>query len=183
MKRNSSVIKIYTIGHSTHPIEEFIGMLKAYDIHTLVDIRSIPASRRYPQFSQDSLMETLRKNHISYVHIKDLGGRRQPAKDSHNMGWRNKSFRGYADYMETARFEAALKKLIALAEKHTVSIMCAEAVPWRCHRSLVGDALAARQIEVVDIFSKDKSSPHRMTPFAHIKGNRVTYPQEQGTLL
>lgn len=158
-------------------------MLEAYDVKTLADIRTIPASRHNPQFSQKALAEALKENDISYVHMKDLGGLRHPAKDSHNSGWRNKSFRGYADYMETAPFRAALKKLMALAKETQVAIMCAEAVPWRCHRSLVGDALSLHHIRVIDIFSEEKSSPHKMTSFAHIEGNKLTYPAEQGTLL
>lgn len=174
---------VYTIGHSTHPIETFIGMLEAYDVETLVDIRTIPASRRHPQFAQKNLAKELAAEGMYYVHMKDLGGLRRPAKDSRNSGWRNASFRGYADYMETASFQTALDALVALAGRTQVAIMCAEAVPWRCHRSLVGDALTVRGVAVVDIFSEDKAVPHKLTPFAHVERGRLTYPAEQGRLL
>ncbi len=171
---------IFTVGHSTHAIEEFIALLKAYDIETLVDIRTIPRSRHNPQFSQAYLKAALKKAHIAYHHMKDLGGLRHAKKDSPNQGWRNASFRGYADYMQTEEFESALAKLVALGKTSRTAIMCAEAVPWRCHRSLVGDALLVRHIPVVNIMSEDKSMPHHLTPFAQVEGRHIYYPPETG---
>jgi uncharacterized protein (DUF488 family) len=173
---------IYTIGHSTHPIDTFIGLLKAYDIKTLVDIRTIPGSRHNPQFSQKPLAQSLTANGIAYHHLKDLGGRRRPNPDSPNYGWRNDSFRGYADYMQTDPFHHALEKLIRIAETSRTAIMCAEAVPWRCHRSLVADALTVRHMDVFDIFSERKASQHQLTSFARVDDERITYP-EPNTLL
>ena len=169
---------IFTIGHSTHPIEEFIGILKTYDVKILVDIRTIPRSRHNPQFSQEYLTQALGSDGIAYRYMKDLGGLRHTKSDSQNMGWRNKSFRGYADYMQTMEFEHAVKKLIALGKTSRTAIMCAEAVPWRCHRSLVGDALLVRHMHVQDIMSAHKSSPHKLTKFAQVKGKQILYPPE-----
>lgn len=167
---------IYTIGHSTHPINVFIDILKAFGIQTLADIRSIPRSRHNPQYEQAALAQALEAEHIDYRYIKALGGLRHAKKDSPNSGWRNASFRGYADYMQTDAFAQALDALIALGEQSRVAMMCAEAVPWRCHRSLVGDALLVRRIHVVDILSGDKSSPHRLTEFAEVHGKDILYP-------
>lgn len=174
---------IFTIGHSTHPIEEFIAMLKAFNIETLVDIRTIPRSRHNPQFSQEVLAQALKASGICYCYMKDLGGLRHTKKDSVNQGWRNLSFRGYADYMLTAEFQQAVKELIALGKVSHTAIMCAEAVPWRCHRSLVGDALLVRGIAVEDIMSEQKSSPHKLTKFAQVSGDQILYlPEtEEGT--
>ncbi len=169
---------IFTIGHSTHPIEEFIGILRAYDIKTLVDIRTIPRSRHNPQYGQESLAEALKTAGINYSYMKDLGGLRHAAKDSPNRGWHNLSFRGYADYMQTEQFKNALQELIGLANTSRIAIMCAEAVPWRCHRSLVGDALLIRDIAVEDIMSADKSSAHKLTKFAKVTGRQILYPPE-----
>jgi uncharacterized protein (DUF488 family) len=172
-------VPVFTIGHSTHPIEEFIGILKAYNIAVLVDIRSIPRSRYNPQFSREALSHALTASGITYHYMKDLGGLRRPDPDSQNTGWRNASFRGYADYMQTEAFQRALDDLMALAETSRVAIMCAEAVPWRCHRSLVGDALIARGMPVEDILSGKKSSPHKMTAFAQVRGDKVIYPEKK----
>jgi len=176
-KARKNPAPVFTIGHSTHPIEEFIGMLKAYDIETLADIRTIPRSRHNPQFSQEALAAALKSSGITYCYIKELGGLRHAKQDSPNMGWRNASFRGYADYMQTAAFEKALEELMALTENSRTAIMCAEAVPWRCHRSLVGDALTVRHIPVEDIMSAHKSSPHKLTGFAQVRGTKITYPK------
>jgi len=170
---------VFTIGHSTHPIAEFIDILKAYDIETLVDIRTIPRSRHNPQFSQDTLARSLKCGGIAYCYMKDLGGLRHANPNSPNMGWRNASFRGYADYMQTEAFEQALEKLIALAAISRTAIMCAEAVPWRCHRSLVGDALTVREIPVIDIMTAQKSTPHKLTKFAQVKGHKILYPKPE----
>lgn len=170
--------RIYTIGHSTRPIEAFVELLRQHDITQLVDIRTVPGSRHNPQYGQEALEESLPKVGISYTYMKGLGGLRPKAKVSVSAGWHNESFRNYADYMQTPEFETALSELIAKANgTHTV-IMCAEAVPWRCHRSLVGDALTVRGIEVTDIISEKSAQPHRMTPFAHVEGTAVTYPTD-----
>jgi uncharacterized protein (DUF488 family) len=171
---------IFTVGHSTHPIEEFLFILKAYDIKTLVDIRTIPRSRHNPQFSQEYLAQALQADNIAYHYMKDLGGLRHAKKDSLNQGWRNSSFRGYADYMQTAEFHDAVAELIALGKTSRIAIMCAEAVPWRCHRSLVGDALVIRHIPVVNIMSADKFLPHKLTKFAKVNGHHIYYPPEAG---
>lgn len=173
---------IFTIGHSTHPIEEFIAMLKAHGIKTLADIRTIPRSRHNPQFAQDALAPALTAQGIDYHYLKGLGGLRHARADSPNRGWRNASFRGYADYMQTAPFRENLDELIALGKKGHVAIMCAEAVPWRCHRSLVADALTVRHVPVTHIMSASKSSPHKLTPFARVKGETILYPPETGEL-
>jgi uncharacterized protein (DUF488 family) len=168
--------KVLTIGHSTRPIETFIGMLQAYDVKRLADVRTIPKSRNNPQFNRDVLAESLRVAGISYIEMKDLGGLRHARPDSVNTGWRNGSFRGYADYMQTLEFEAALGRLIAAAEQEMVAIMCAEAVPWRCHRSLIADALQIRGILVQHIMSANRVQTHALTSFAAVEGARISYP-------
>lgn len=167
---------IYTIGHSTHPIDEFIGILKAYEIEEVVDVRTIPKSRHNPQFNEEELRAELRKHDIGYVRIEGLGGLRHTSKASVNTAWRNASFRGYADYIQTPEFAKAIGDLIDLSKTKQIVIMCAEAVPWRCHRSLIGDALLVRHIDVVDILSEKSSKPHKMTPWAKVDGERITYP-------
>jgi uncharacterized protein (DUF488 family) len=165
-----------TIGHSTRPIEEFIELLRKNGVKLLVDVRTIPRSRHNPQFNRDSLPKSLAAAGIAYAHLRDLGGLRKPRPDSTNLGWRNRSFRGYADYMQTPEFEVALKELLELARKQICAIMCAEAVPWRCHRSLIGDALLARKIPVEHIVSGTRRQPHELTSFAQIRGTQVAYP-------
>jgi uncharacterized protein (DUF488 family) len=174
---------IYTIGHSTRPIDEFIGILNAYGIGQLVDVRTIPRSRRNPQFGIEHLPGSLTTAGIAYRHMPGLGGLRHPQRDSINTGWRNAGFRGYADYMQTPEFQVNLEKLIQLASTAPTTIMCAEAVPWRCHRSLVADALSVRGVPVVEILSESSYRMHRLTPFAQVEGLRITYPPEQATLL
>lgn len=174
---------IFTIGHSTHPIETFIETLKAYGIETLVDIRTIPQSRFNPQFAQKALAKSLTDAGIAYRHMKDLGGRRHARKDSPNTGWRNGGFRGYADYMQTEPFIRALGVLTAVAEQSSTAIMCAESVPWRCHRSLVGDALLVRGFTVIDIFSAENSRPHALTKFAQVEDGHILYPSPEPLLL
>jgi uncharacterized protein (DUF488 family) len=173
---NAQALTIFTIGHSTRSIEEFLSILQAHAIEQLVDVRTIPKSRRVPQFNQDALAAKLKPAEIAYVHLKALGGLRHPKKDSINLGWRNASFRGYADYMSTSEFHAALDRLIQLAQKKRTAIMCAEAVPWRCHRSLIGDALLVRGVQVEDILSATSRHTHEMTPFACVQGLELTYP-------
>jgi uncharacterized protein (DUF488 family) len=174
---------IFTVGHSTLPIESFIALLRAYDIETLADIRTVPRSRHNPQFNGDALGASLHLAGIEYVALPGLGGLRRPQKESKNGGWRNDSFRGYADYMQTPAFAAALQRLVDMSRQKRVAIMCAEAVPWRCHRSLVADALNARGIPAVEILSADSHRLHKLTPFAAVHGTTVTYPPEQPSLL
>jgi uncharacterized protein (DUF488 family) len=166
---------ISTVGHSTHPIERFIGILQAHGIRRLVDVRTIPRSHRNPQFNREDLKVSLQAAGIDYFHLPGLGGLRHPRKDSINIGWRNTSFRGYADYMQTPEFGANLGHLMELASAAPTAIMCAEAVPWRCHRSLIADALMARGVEVLEVLSATKSQPHAMTDFAKVDGQSVTY--------
>jgi uncharacterized protein (DUF488 family) len=172
------VANVFTIGHSTRTAEALIAMLRAHGVDCLADVRTIPKSARNPQFNLTELGATLKRAGISYVHLHELGGLRRPRKDSINTGWRNASFRGYADYMQTPAFEKGLEKLLKLTQDQTVAIMCAEAVPWRCHRSLIADALVARGIQVKHIISESKAQAHThtLTPFARVDGTRVTYP-------
>lgn len=167
---------IRTIGHSTRPVDAFIEMLKAHGVKRLIDVRTIPKSAHNPQYSQEALESRLREAGIGYEHMKALGGLRRPRKNSLNMGWRNESFRGYADYMQTQEFASALEKLVAAASQEPVVMMCAEAVPWRCHRSLISDSLTVRGYPVEHIMSTTKSNRHSMTPFATVEGTSITYP-------
>jgi len=169
---------IHTIGHSTRPAADFVSLLTAHGIRTLVDVRTIPRSRQNPQFNSDTLEATLAEHGIEYVHAPELGGLRKPRPDSINTGWRNTSFRGYADYMQTPAFQTAVDRLVERADQVPTAIMCAEAVPWRCHRSLVADALMARGHEAREIVSETKATPHKLTPFARVDGANVTYPPE-----
>jgi uncharacterized protein (DUF488 family) len=174
---------IFTLGHSTLPIERFMTVLQAYGIQRLADIRTISRSRHNPQFRDTALANSLRAQHLDYVHLRALGGLRHARKDSPNTGWRNESFRGFADYMQTEEFENALDALIRLGKEKRVAIMCAEAVPWRCHRSLVADALSVRGEPVVEILSESSYRMHSLTPFARVEGLRITYPPDQGILM
>ncbi len=167
---------VFTIGHSTRPIEDFIALLQAHKIQLLADVRTVPRSRHNPQFNRDTLPDSLRPAHIDYLHMPELGGLRHARKDSTNTAWRNLSFRGFADYMETPEFEQGLDRLIEEAQTRRVAIMCAEAVPWRCHRSLIADALVARDLEVFEISTATRMQPHKLTPFARIHGSVVRYP-------
>lgn len=169
---------IFTIGHSTRTTREFIRILKAYDIEMLVDIRHYPGSRYCPQFGKSRLRNNLNRNHIEYIHLLALGGRRRMNKDSElNAGWRSAQFRGYADYMQTKDFKNGLKELIQVTKSKKVAIMCSEAVPWRCHRSMVGDALLTHKFEVFDIMDEKHTHPHKLTDFAKVKGKKIWYPQ------
>jgi uncharacterized protein (DUF488 family) len=174
---------IFTVGHSTLPIERFLSMLHAYGIKILADIRTVPRSRHNPQFNAEDLGRALQQENIDYVKLPALGGLRHARKDSINSGWRNTSFRGYADYMQTDEFARGLEELLSLGEKKRTAIMCAEALPWRCHRSLVADALGARGIPVIEILSETDYRPHKLTSFAHVEGTTITYPPEQPSLL
>lgn len=174
--REESETTILTIGHSTRTLDEFISLLKAYGVTLLVDVRSVPRSRHNPQFNKETLPDTLKLNGIKYVHMPEIGGLRRPKPDSVNTAWRNKSFRGYADYMQTKEFTDNLLNLIALARENCMAIICAEALPWRCHRSLVADALVVRQIKVEHVLSAGSSVKHKLTDWAHVDGTRITYP-------
>jgi uncharacterized protein (DUF488 family) len=167
---------ILTIGHSTHTLADFIGLLQAHAVLLVVDIRTVPRSRHNPQFNRDTLPGSLQAAGIGYVHMPGLGGLRHARHDSPNTAWRVASFRGFADYMQTPEFEESLAKLIDTAERNRVALMCAEAVPWRCHRSLIADALLARGITVEHIMSATHRQAHTLTPWANIEGTRVTYP-------
>ncbi|GAA5532234.1 DUF488 domain-containing protein [Deinococcus aluminii] len=174
---------VFTVGHSTLPTQRFIALLNIYGIQRLVDIRTVPRSRHNPQFNGSALAESLAAEHIEYVPMPSLGGLRHARKDSPNAGWRNKSFRGYADYMQTGAFRDALESLLQMSHQRRVAIMCAEAVPWRCHRSLVADALSLRGVPVVEILSETSYRMHKLTPFARVEGTSITYPPEQTPLL
>lgn len=166
---------IYTIGHSTRAIEDFVALLEGARIERLVDVRRFPGSRRHPQFNRDALARTLADLDIEYLHRPSLGGRRRAARDAPPSAWRNEGFRGYADYMRTPEFHAALDELIALGQQRRTVIMCSEAVPWRCHRTLISDALYARGVTVEHILDA-KVSPHVLTSFAEVRDREVIYP-------
>ncbi len=172
---NSLPTSIFTIGHSTRPIGEFLDLLKAYRIGMLVDVRTIPRSRYNPQFDRDTLPRALEAAGVGYRHIPGLGGLRHARPDSPNTGWRNASFRGFADYMLSPEFARSLDELIGLARKETIAIMCAEAVPWRCHRMLIADALLVRGIGTQHILGVHNSQPHRLNSMARTFGTRIIY--------
>lgn len=167
---------VFTIGHSTRTIDAFLAMLHGHGVQRLLDVRTVPRSRHNPQFARDALAPALLRSGIAYDHVPALGGLRRPHPDSPNTGWRNTSFRGYADHMQTPGFAAAIDALVARAQHDTVACMCAEAVPWRCHRSLIADALIVRGIDVADITGPTTARPHRLTPFARVTGTTVIYP-------
>ena len=169
---------VYSIGHSTRPLDEFLGLLRAHGVTHLVDARTVPRSRRNPQYNREALPEALRPAGIGYAHVPGLGGLRRPRRDSVNTAWRNAGFRGYADYMQTPEFAESLEALIALAAREHVAVMCAEAVPWRCHRSLIADALTVRQVSVEHILDGGRQG-HRLTPWARVDGVRLTYPAQR----
>ncbi|MGH7388196.1 MAG: DUF488 family protein [Candidatus Rokuibacteriota bacterium] len=167
---------VLTIGHSTRRLEELIGLLHQHGVEMLVDVRTVPRSRRHPQFDRETLPDPLRAAGIGYEHLRALGGLRRSRPDSINTAWQNAGFRGYADHMQTEEFEAALVRLLEVARHARTAVMCAEAVPWRCHRSLVADALVARGVTVEHILSPTRREAHRLTPWARVDGTRVTYP-------
>ncbi|MBZ5558970.1 MAG: DUF488 domain-containing protein [Acidobacteriia bacterium] len=167
---------IFTIGHSTRPIDVFIRLLKAHGVQRAVDVRTIPRSRHNPQFNRVQLSPALHRARMHYTHMAGLGGLRHARADSVNTAWRNASFRGYADYMQTPEFADSLARCIDFAKQERVALMCAESVPWRCHRSLIADALLARGIEAREITSGIRTRPHELTPWARVKGTQVTYP-------
>ena len=167
--------RIYTIGHSTRSQEDFITMLRSFDIRMLVDVRHFPGSRKYPHFNQDALRQVLVDAGIGYEHIVSLGGRRKARPDSHNTAWRHPAFRGYADHMETPEFHEGIKRLEALGRHSTVAYMCSEAVWWRCHRSMISDYLKAAGWQVLHIMDVDKASEHPYTAPARLENGRLSY--------
>jgi uncharacterized protein (DUF488 family) len=169
---------VLTVGHSNRDLDTFIGLLKAHGITRLVDVRTVPRSRHNPQFNRDALPDSLAAVGIAYTHMPGLGGLRKPKPESINSGWRNASFQGFADYMQTPEFAENIRALEDLAQRDRAAIMCAEAVPWRCHRSLVADALTVRGWRVEHIMSETKRQDHKLTPFAHVEGTQITYPQQ-----
>lgn len=173
--------QVLTVGHSNHPLEEFLEMLEVNGVELIGDVRSVVGSRRNPQFGRDELPRSLEAAGIGYRLLEDLGGRRytRVGEPTVNGAWRNHSFQSYADYMQTEAFAGGVDELIGLAEEWRVAIMCAEAVPWRCHRSLIGDALVVRGVEVLDIMSRTSNRPHTLTSFARVEGQRVWYPPEE----
>lgn len=166
----------FTIGHSTHPWPEFLEILQAHRIGSVADVRQFPGSRRFPHFNAEALAAELHKAGIEYLPFRELGGRRKPREDSPNTAWRNAAFRGYADYMQTPTFAAGIERLEAVAEIKSTAIMCSEAVPWRCHRSLIGDAMLVRGWSVLDIFDQRQVKPHVLTLFAVVSGGKIVYP-------
>ena len=176
--KNRDINTVFTIGHSTRPFDKFIEILEAFRIEMVVDVRTIAKSRHNPQFNIDELKGGLEAHGIGYIHMAGLGGLRHTKIDSINTGWKNLSFRGYADYMQTLEFENSLEQLITIAKGKVTAIMCAEAVPWRCHRSLIGDALLVRGIKVEDIISDRTSTSHKLTSWARVDGYTITYPGE-----
>lgn len=175
MKRAPLVV--YTVGHSTRDLPTFLELLRRQGVRQLVDVRTVPRSRKNPQYNADALPRPLRAAGIRYVHLATLGGLRHAVRDSVNTGWRNASFRGFADYMQGPEFEKGVERLVKLASSRPTAIMCAEAVPWRCHRSLIADALAVRGVRVVHIFTAGRARDHTLTPFACVEGLRITYPE------
>jgi uncharacterized protein (DUF488 family) len=175
------VATVYTIGHSTRAAEDFVGLLREHGIRSLADVRRFPGSRRHPHFGREALEATLPAEGIGYHHFPELGGRRDPRPDSANTGWRNASFRAYADYMEGEEFGAALYRLIGLAGESATAVMCAEAVPWRCHRNLIADALVARGHDVVHVLAAGDARPHALNPLARIRPDgSLVYPADEG---
>jgi len=170
--------QVLTVGHSTRPIEQFIELLVDHGITQLIDVRTVPRSRHNPQFNVETLPDRLAAANIGYAHAPGLGGFRRTTPDSRNAGWRNLSFRGYADYMQTADFNENLVSLIELARHDRVALMCAEAVPWRCHRSLIADALVVHGVKTCEIVGPKRLQAHKLTPFARVAGHDISYPPE-----
>ena len=167
---------VLTIGHSTRTLEEFVQLLETYRITLLMDVRSVPRSKHNPQFNKETLPDTLKHYNIRYIHMPEIGGLRHSKHESLNTAWKNSGFRGYADYMQTQEFTDSLLKIVSLARENHLALMCAEALPWRCHRSLISDALVIRHIKVEHIISKDSTISHRLNEMAHVEGTKITYP-------
>jgi len=170
---------IRTVGHSAQALSAFVDLLRVHGVKQVVDVRTVPRSRHNPQFNRDTLPQALGAAGIAYEHMRGLGGLRRPKPDSINTAWRNASFRGFADYMQTAEFETSLTALIDLARVTQTAVMCAEAVPWRCHRFLIADALVVHGVPVEHILSPTQRRPHVLTPWARVNGDRLTYPAER----
>ncbi len=171
---------VLTIGHSTRTLEAFLHLLQAHAVKRVVDVRTVPRSRHNAQFNRETLPDALQAAGIGYTHMGGLGGLRHPRSDSPNTAWRNASFRGFADYMQTPEFRARLKAVMTFARKQRIALMCAEAVPWRCHRALIADVLVARGVSVRHIMTPTRAEPHTVTPWARVEGESVTYPGEAG---
>jgi uncharacterized protein (DUF488 family) len=178
-RKKSRKQTIFTIGHSTRTLDELVELLRAHGVRRVIDIRTIPRSRHNPQYNRETLGPALRSRKIGYVHLKGLGGLRRAKPNSRNLGWHNASFRGFADYMQAPEFEAALRRAIELSKGKSSALMCAEAVPWRCHRSLVADSLVARKLRVEHIMSVTRANRHKLTSFARVRGKKVTYPSDR----
>jgi uncharacterized protein (DUF488 family) len=178
MVKQDSRPVVLTVGHSTRPLDEFIALLAAHSVNRLVDVRTVPRSRHNPQFNCDTLPAALETAGIRYAHVAGLGGFRRTHAGSLNMGWRNVSFRGFADYMQTPEFADNLAGLIEQAEHERIALMCAEAVPWRCHRSLIADALVVHGIRAEEIINATRLQVHTLTPFASVDGMAITYPPQ-----
>jgi uncharacterized protein (DUF488 family) len=168
---------VFTIGHSTHPLDLFVSILRSFDIDLVVDIRTVPRSRHNPQFNKETLPAGLARHGIGYLHMAGLGGLRKARPDSLNQGWHNASFRGFADYMQTVEFRSNLNELIDMRVEHDLVLMCAEVLPWRCHRSLVADALLVRGVQVHHILKEGKDQEHRLTSWAQVQDMEITYPE------
>ena len=178
MTLNDNTLQLYTIGHATRDLDSFISILKSLDIEMVVDIRTIPRSRHNPQYNKETLPQELDKEGIEYLHMAGLGGLRKADPHSINLGWHNASFRNYADYMQSDEFKESLRKLMELIAKKRIVIMCAETLPWRCHRSLIADALLIRGIKAFDIFKEGVIKEHKLTSFAVVNGEEITYPTD-----
>jgi uncharacterized protein (DUF488 family) len=173
---------LWTVGHSTRSIEEFLEILREHDIAVMADVRRFPGSRRHPHFGQQALAASLKDAGIGYVHFPELGGRRQARKDSPNTAWRNAAFRGYADYMMTTEFHSGIERLLSIAARHRVAVMCAEAVWWQCHRSLIADFLKASEHEVIHATALGRSEPHPFTSAARVVDGALTYSAQPDLL-
>ena len=171
-----SELTVFTIGHSTRTLDEFIGLLKNYSVTLVLDVRTVPRSRHNPQFNKETLPVSLKTEGIKYIHMPEIGGLRRPKHDSINLAWKNMGFRGYADYMQTKEFTDGLLKIVALARENHLALMCAEALPWRCHRSLISDALVARHIKVQHIITATSIINHELNEIAQVEGTKITYP-------
>ena len=169
-------LTVYTIGHSTRTLEEFVALLKAYGVNLVVDVRTVPRSRHNPQFNKETLPVSLKPSGVRYIHMPEIGGLRRPKHDSVNLAWKNMGFRGYADYMQTKEFTDSLLKIIALARENHLVLLCAEALPWRCHRSLISDALLVRHVKVEHIISATSCLNHQLNDMAQVEGTKITYP-------
>lgn len=176
MTKTSELVVVFTIGHSTRTLEEFMQLLDIYGITLLIDVRTVPRSRHNPQFNKETLPTSLKHFGIRYIHMPEIGGLRHPKHESVNLAWENRGFRGYADYMQTQEFTDSLLKIVALARETRLALMCAEALPWRCHRNLISDALVVHHVKVEHIIGKDNVINHELNEMAHVEGTKITYP-------